>query len=101
MGSSEEIRHALTQRCTACIPEGEREHRQIGYTVQGAAVTITDRRAPSHPRLDAEWRSTPLARLRVDGDSRWTPYRPADDGAWTRTSEGDDPIALLETQAPA
>ena len=77
--------------------------RQIGYTVQGAEVTIIDRRAPAHPRLDAGWTSTPLALLRLDpdGSGRWTLYRPAADGGWTRTSEGDDPIALLAAQAPA
>jgi hypothetical protein len=103
MGPSEEIRHALSQWCTARIPEEERGRRQIGYTVQGAEVTIIDRRAPAHPRLDAGWTSTPLALLRLDpdGSGRWTLYRPAADGGWTRTSEGDDPIALLAAQAPA
>lgn len=101
MGPSEEIRHALSEWCTARIPEAERERRQIGYTVQGAEVTITDRRAPGHPRLDAGWTGTPLARLRVDEGGRWTLYRPAADGGWIRTSDGDDPIALLEAQAPA
>lgn len=103
MGPSEEIRHALSQWCTAQIPEEERGHRQIGYTVHGGQVTISDRRAPAHPRLGAEWTSTPLARLRLDPDrgGRWTLYRPAADGGWTRTSDGDDPIALLQAQAPA
>jgi hypothetical protein len=101
MGPSEEIRHALSAWCTARIPEAEREHRQIGYTVQGAEVTITDRRAPAHRHLDAGWTSTPLARLQVAEDGRWTLYRPAGEGGWTRTSDGDDPIALLEAQAPA
>ncbi|MHA6785790.1 DUF3024 domain-containing protein [Pseudonocardia saturnea] len=103
MRPSEEIRHALSEWCTARIPEAERGHRQIGYTVQGTEVTISDRRAPAHPRLDAEWTSAPLARLHLDpdGTGRWTLYRPAADGGWTRTSEGDDPIALLEAQAPA
>lgn len=100
MGPSEEIRHALSQWCTARIPEEERGRRQIGYTVHGAEVTIIDRRAPAHPRLDAGWTSTPLARLHLDEDGRWTLYRPAGDG-WNRTSDGDDPIALLEAQAPA
>lgn len=100
MGPSEEIRHALSEWCTTRIPEAEREHRQIGYTVHGAQVTITDRRAPAHPRVDAEWSSTSLARLDVDEHGRWTLYRPVGDG-WTRASDGDDPIALLEAQAPA
>lgn len=100
MGPSEEILHALSAWCAGRIPEGEREHRQIGYTVHGAQVTIHDRRAPALPELDAEWPSTPLARLELDGVDRWTLYRPVDSG-WARTSEGTDPIALLEAQAPA
>lgn len=101
MGPSEEIRHALTQWCTARIPEGERGHRQIGYTVQGAEVTISDRRAPAHPGLDAGWTSTPLARLQLAESGRWALYRPVRDGGWAHTSDGDDPIALLQDQAPA
>ncbi|MBW0089745.1 hypothetical protein I4I73_04335 [Pseudonocardia sp. KRD-184] len=96
----EEIRHALSRWCAERIPEREREHRRIGYTVHGGEVTISDRRAPVRPELDVEWSTTPLARLRVDDTGHWTLYRPVD-GGWARTSDGADPIALLEAQAPA
>ncbi|MBW0116057.1 DUF3024 domain-containing protein [Pseudonocardia abyssalis] len=100
MDVPEEIGHSLSGWCARQIPEGERERRRIGYAVHDGTVTISDRRAPAHPELDVEWSSTPLARLDVDDAGHWTLYRP-DGGGWTRTSDGPDPIALLEAQAPA
>jgi len=97
----EEIRHALSRWCAERIPEAEREHRQIGYTIQGREVVVSDRRAPADPELGAEWTATPLARLVVDGAGRWTLHRPVAGGRWKPAAEGDDPIALLTDQAPA
>jgi hypothetical protein len=95
MSVSEDIRHRLSLWCAARIPDAERAHRQIAYTVEGGHVTIVDRRAPTRPELGTEWSSTPLARLHTDGDGRWTLHRPAA-GRWVRHADGADPIALLD-----
>jgi len=100
MDVPEEIRHSLSEWCARRIPQGEREHRRIGYSVHGRQVTISDRRAPVVPELDTEWTATPIARLDVDDAGHWTLHRPVD-GGWARTSDGADPIALLDAQAPA
>lgn len=106
MAVSEQTRHLLSEWCAARIPDAERAHRQIGYTIQGAEVTITDRRAPSRPELGGGWTTTPLARLHVDDAGGWSLYRHRADGRWERIADGDDPIALLaavsaKPQAPA
>jgi hypothetical protein len=95
MAVSEQTRHLLSEWCAARIPEAERAHRQIGYTIQGAEVTITDRRAPRRPELGGGWTTTPLARLHVDDAGGWSLYRHRADGSWERIADGDDPIALL------
>lgn len=99
MSVSEEIRHRLSVWCAARIPEAERARRQIAYTVDGAHVTIVDRRAPTRGGSDAGWSSTPLARLDADGGHRWSLLRPVGDGGWAPHADGDDPIALLDTVA--
>jgi hypothetical protein len=94
----EEIRHRLSQWCTARIPAAERRDRQIGYTISGDEVTIVDRRAPTYPELRTAWTTTPVARL-CAGDPEegsWTLYRPVGDEGWERVSTGTDPLALLE-----
>lgn len=96
MSVSEEVRHRLSLWCAQRIPETEREGRQIGYSVDGAEVTIVDRRAPLYPELDAEWTSTPLARLHAADDGRWRLYRPRAGGGWDPQDDGPDPIALLD-----
>lgn len=105
MSVSEEVRHRLSLWCAQRIPDAERERRQIGYLVDGAEITIVDRRAPRYPELDAEWTSTPLARLCSSTGGRWSLYRPGAHGGWDRQDDGPDPIALLdrarEGQAPA
>lgn len=96
MSVPEQIRHQLSVWCAGRIPDSERAHRQIAYTVDGGDVTIVDRRAPTQLRQAAEWSSTPLARLHTDGTGRWTLYRAAGDDRWARHADGDDPIALLD-----
>ena len=97
----EEVRRRLSRWCAARIPDGEREQRQIGYTIQGDDVTIHDRRPPTYPELDASWPSVAVARLRHDDPEpgRWTLYRPTVADAWERAGDGDDPLALLDQLA--
>jgi hypothetical protein len=96
----EEIRHRLSVWCAAAVPEWERAQRQIGYTIQGDAITILDRRPPAYPELGAAWTATPLAQLRVDDPEpgRWSLYRRVGESdAWTREGPpGEDPLVLLE-----
>jgi hypothetical protein len=106
MAVPEQTRHRLSEWCAARIPETERAHRQIGFTIQGSDVTITDRRAPSRPELGGGWTTTPLARLRLDDAGGWSLHRSHADGGWEHIADGDDPIALLASvaerpQAPA
>lgn len=97
MAVPEEIRLRLSRWCAERIPEPEREHRRIGYTITGDDVTISDRRAPRFPELGAEWTSTPLARLhRNEATGGWTLLRASGDGGWRTDGTGDDPITLLE-----
>ena len=91
----EEIRHRLSQWCTARIPDEERRQRQIGYTISGDEVTILDRRAPSYPELDTAWSSTAVALLRAE-NAAWTLYRPVGDDGWEKEASGPDPLALLD-----
>lgn len=99
MSVSEELRHRLSLWCAQRIPEAERRRRQIGYSVEGAEVTILDRRPPAYPELDAEWTTTPLALLHADDRGRWTLSRPRADGGWAPREVGPDPIALLDRVA--
>lgn len=92
----EDVRHALSRWCADRLPEPERARRRIGYTVHGAEVVITDRRAPAYPELDASWSSTPLARLRRRDDGTWALQRPAPGGAWADAGSGPDPVGLLD-----
>lgn len=98
MSVSDEIRHRLSRWCAERVPAGDRELRQIGYTIRDDAVTILDRRAPAYPELGAAWSSTALAQLRPDDPEPgvWSLYRPTADGGWRRETGGDDPLALLE-----
>jgi len=91
----EEIRHRLSQWCTARIPDEERRQRRIGYTISGDEVTILDRRAPTYPELNTAWSSTPVALLRAEHEA-WTLYRPVGDDRWEKDSSGPDPLALLD-----
>lgn len=91
----EEIRHRLSQWCTARIPDAERRQRQIGYTISGDEVTILDRRAPTYPELHTAWSSTPVALLRAENEA-WTLYRPVGDDEWQPVASGTDPLALLD-----
>jgi hypothetical protein len=100
----EEVRARLSRWCTDSIPDAERAHRQIGYTIHGDEVTIVDRRPPTYPELGAAWTSTPLAQLRRDDPEpgRWSLYRPAGDGpgSWERTGRpAEDPVTLLDRVA--
>lgn len=94
----EQIRVRLSRWCAARVPESERGQWKIGYTSQDREITIIDRRPPAFPELDAEWSSTPLARLRLDDPEPgvWSLYRQAGDGGWQRESSGADPLALLD-----
>jgi hypothetical protein len=97
----EDVRHRLSVWCADRVPEGEREQRQVGYTIQGNEVTIHDRRPPTYPELDASWPSVVVARLRHDDPSpgRWTLYEPAGADDWERAADGDDPVSLLDLLA--
>lgn len=96
----EEARRRLSQWCADRVPRAERPRRQVGYSVRGAEVTVTERRAPLYPELGTAWTSQPLARLRLEdpASGRWAAYLPdGDDGEWRRTREQTgDPIALLD-----
>jgi hypothetical protein len=102
MSVTEEIRHRLSQWCAARVPAAERDHHQVGYSIQGDEITVHDRRAPTFPELDASWPSIAVARLRGDdpGPGRWTLYRPVGDDGWQRAADGDDPLTLLDVIAP-
>lgn len=98
MSVPEETRSRLSQWCSARVPEDEREHRQIGYTIQGDEITIVERRAPTYPELDMSWSTTPMARLRLEADSgQWVLYRDSEQGWEPVGPTGDDPIALLDS----
>lgn len=101
----EQVRQELSRWCAARIPEAERERRRVGFTIQGADVTIVDRRAPTYPELGAEWTTTPLARLRLVEGGGWELLRPGRGGDWEAEDAGPDPLALLDRvaggQAPA
>ncbi len=97
----EEIRHRLSQWCAARVPATDRDHRQVGYTIQGDEIIVHDRRAPTYPELDASWPSVAVARLHSDDPElgRWTLYRPVGDRGWQRAADGDDPVTLLDVIA--
>src|SRR5436309_2444250 len=96
----EETRRRLSRWCADRVPGAERPHRQVGYTVRGSEVTITERRAPLYPELGTAWTSQPMVRLRlVDvAAGRWAAYRPdAVDGGWRSSGEyAGDPVVLLD-----
>ena len=97
----EEVRHRLSLWCADRVPEGERDQRQVGYTIQGDEVAVHDRRPPTYPELDASWPSVAVARLRHDDPKpgRWTLYEPTGSNGWARAADGEDPLALLELLA--
>jgi hypothetical protein len=95
MAVPEEIRMRLSHWCAARVPAGERDQRQIAYTIHGDAVTILERRPPAYPELGPAWSATPVARLLRRRDE-WQLERPAGRGAWRRDASGSDPIELLE-----
>jgi hypothetical protein len=96
MAVADEIRTRLSQWCSARVPDAERQHRQIAYTIQGDDVTIVERRPPAYPELGPAWSTAPVARLHLEEGGTWTLLRPVDGGEWRRASEGPDPIALLD-----
>jgi hypothetical protein len=95
MAVPEEIRSRLSQWCAARVPDGERDQRQIAYTIQGDSITILERRPPAYPELRPAWSATPLARLRRGRDG-WQLERPVGNGDWRREAAGADPIELLD-----
>lgn len=95
MAVPEEIRSRLSQWCAARVPTGERDQRQIAYTIHGDSITILDRRPPAYPELGPAWSATPVARLRRRPDG-WQLERPVGSGDWRRDAAGSDPIALLD-----
>ena len=97
----EDVRHRLSRWCADRVPDGERDRRQVGYTIQGAEITLHDRRPPTYPELDASWPSVAVARLRYDDPrpGRWTLYQPTDSDGWMPAADGEDPLALLELLA--
>jgi hypothetical protein len=96
MTVADEIRTRLSQWCSARVPDSEREHRQIAYTIQGDDVTIVDRRPPTYPELGHAWSAVPVARLHQEDSGTWTLLRPVDGDQWRRAADGPDPIALLD-----
>lgn len=103
MTLSEEDRHRLSQWCAARVPAHDRARRQIGYTVQGDEITISERRAPLYPELGTAWSSVPLVRLHHEGphSSYWLIYAWSQQGrSWIPSGDqGNDPIALLDRYA--
>lgn len=97
----EEVRHRLSMWCADRVPDGDRERRQVGYTIQGNEITIHDRRPPTYPELGASWPSVTVARLRHDDPEpgRWTLYRPTGPDDWERAADGADPVTLLDLLA--
>jgi hypothetical protein len=96
MAVPEEIRMRLSHWCAARVPAGERDHRQVAYTIHGDAITIHERRPPAYPELGPAWSATPVARLLRLPDG-WLLERPTGRGEWRRDTSGSDPIALLES----
>lgn len=97
MSVPEETRHRLSQWCAARVQDGERDRRQVGYTIQGDEITIVERKAPTYPELETSWSTTPIARLRIEAQSgRWVLYRDSGHGWEHAGLTGDDPIALLD-----
>jgi hypothetical protein len=95
MAVPEEIRARVTEWCAACLPAEVRDRRRIAFTSVGDTLTILDRRPPAVPELGAVWSSTPLARLRSEGDT-WTLSLPTVDGErWQRQASAEDPLTLL------
>ena len=99
MGVSDEIRTRLSQWCAARVPESEREHWQVAYTIQGDDVTIVERRPPTFPELGHAWSAVPVVRLHQEDDGTWRLSWPTEGGDWRLGAGGPDPIALLDDAA--
>jgi hypothetical protein len=96
MAVADEIRTRLSQWCSSRVPESERQHLQIAYTIQGDDVTVVERRPPAYPELGHAWSAVPIAKLHQEDGGTWTLYLPVDDEEWQRAAEGPDPITLLD-----
>jgi hypothetical protein len=100
MAVPEETRRRLSRWCADRVGEGDRDRRQISYSIQGTEVTIHDRRPPAYPELDREWSATAVALVRADDPDEdvWSLYLPAANGdGWQRSGEpGPDPVLLLD-----
>jgi hypothetical protein len=103
MTLSEDDRQRLSQWCATRVPAGDRARRQIGYTVQGDEITISERRAPLYPELDSAWSSLPLVRLHHESphSNRWLIYEWESAGRrWMPSGDhGSDPVTLLDRYA--
>jgi len=57
------------------VPPHVRDEVRLEYAVRGNAITIVERRPPSHPGLGPEWTSMKIAQLRYEPrDLTWTLY---------------------------
>ena len=99
MSLPEDARHRLSQCCAAQVTGAERRRRQVGYTVHGDVVTVSERRAPRYPELGTSWTTRPLLRLRLadHASGRWVADRPGDDhGTWEPSGRSvEDLVELL------
>jgi len=99
MSLTEDARHRLSQWCAAQVTGAERRRRQVGYTVHGDVVTVSERRAPRYPELNTAWTTRPLLRLRLEDPAtgRWVAYRPGGEhGKWEPAGRsGEDLVGLL------
>lgn len=99
MAVSEDFPERLAAWCREHVPVAEREHRRLGWAINGDDVQISAREAPAFPELSAAWTTTPLARLRQHDPQpgQWSLYRPTGEDGWERFGEpAGDPFELLD-----
>lgn len=70
--------------CEKRTPGFARDQVRLEYEFRGDAVTLVERRAPWHPRMEGQpWTRMPIARFRHDlKTSRWTLYWPDRNSRW-------------------
>ena len=76
---------AIERFCDARTADGSPDQDRIEADFGSTTATILERHAPWLGGQDAEWTSTPIARLRYTATrQRWTLQIPTTDGRWRR-----------------
>jgi hypothetical protein len=84
MAVPQEYQDLFVRWCAEQVPARLKDRLQVAYSIHGDQVTISERRPPPFPELDAAWTAAPVAQLRYNEPEKglWRLYRPEGEDGW-------------------